>query len=152
MHGGDRRLGPQDLGIVVHQGQSAEALLEPLGNRHLGNHTPKDQLPGRIEKPVRQGVDNVIPSSGLGLVERLWRLRTAPAGQHRHNREVGVGASRHDAGEPITLSQTRKPGRGLKQRCQMTCLLARLAATEGHLTFPKWPAEGPAIRPQKRKT
>ena len=100
MHSGKLRLGRHGLGIVVHHGQPAEALLEPLGYRHLSNHTPKDQLPGRIEKPVGQGVDDIIPGAGLGLVERLWRLRTAPAGHQGHKRKIGCGASRHDAHNP----------------------------------------------------
>jgi hypothetical protein len=80
MHSGKLRLSLHRLGIVVEHGKPAEALLEPLGYRHLSNHTPKDQLPGRIEKPVGQGVDDIIPGAGLGLVDYLWRLRTAPAG------------------------------------------------------------------------
>jgi hypothetical protein len=60
MHSGKLRLSLHRLGIVVEHGKPAEALLEPLGYRHLSDHTPKDQLPGRIEKPVGQGVDDII--------------------------------------------------------------------------------------------
>ena len=74
MHGGDLLLGLQGLGIVVHLGQAAQPTLEPLGNRDLRHRAPKDKLPGRIEKPVRQGVNHVVPGAGFGLVERLWRL------------------------------------------------------------------------------
>ena len=92
-------------------GQPAEAVLEPLGNRHLSNHTPKDQLPGGIEKPVRQGVDDVIPGAGLGLVERLGRLGAAPAGHQGHKRKIGCGASRHDADDPTPSGpKPEKPG------------------------------------------
>ena len=89
------RLDFQRLGIVLHQGKPAKALLEPLGDRDLRHRAPKDELPGGIEPAVRQGVNDVIPSAGLDLVERLGRLGTALAGQERHNRKVGGGASRH---------------------------------------------------------
>ena len=82
---GDLRLGLEGLGIVVHQGKPAKALLQPLGNCDLRHRPPKDELPGRIEKPVRQGVNHVVPSAGLGLVERLWRLGAAPAGHQGHD-------------------------------------------------------------------
>ena len=55
MHSGKLRLSLHRIGIVVEHGKPAEALLEPLGYRHLSNHTPKDQLPGRIEKPNLSG-------------------------------------------------------------------------------------------------
>jgi hypothetical protein len=111
MHSGKLRLGRQGLGIITHIGQPAETLFEPLGYRHLSNHTPKDQLPGRIEKPFGQGVDDIIPDAGLDLVERLWRLRTAPAGHQGHKRKIGCGASRHDAHNPTPSSpKPEKPG------------------------------------------
>ena len=95
MHGSDRLLGLQSLGIFVHQGKPAKALLEPLGNCDLRHRAPEDKLPGRIEPAVGQGVDHIIPSAGLDLIERLWRFGAALAGQERHNRKVGGGASGH---------------------------------------------------------
>ena len=74
MHCGKLRLGLHRLGIVLEHGQAAKALLEPLGDRDLRHQAPKNKLPGRIEKPIGQGVDDIIPGAGLGLVKRLWRL------------------------------------------------------------------------------
>ena len=111
MHGGDLRFGRHSLGIVLEHGKPAQAVLEPLGDRHLRHQAPKDKLPGRIEPAVGQGVDHVIPRAGLDLVERLWRLGAAPAGQQRHNRKVGVGASWHNAHNPTPSGpKPEKPG------------------------------------------
>ena len=92
-------------------GEPAETLFEPLGYRHLRHRAAKDKLAGGIEKPIGQGIDDIIPDAGLDLVERLWRLRTAPAGHQGHKRKIGCGASRHDAHNPTASGpKPEKPG------------------------------------------
>ena len=85
MHHGEHPFGFEGLGVVAHHGEVAQPGLDPLGDRSLSDHAPQDEPPGGIEPPAGQGVDNVIPSSRLDRIERLWRLGAALAGYHRHD-------------------------------------------------------------------
>ena len=142
MHSGKLRLSLHRLGIAVEHGKPAEALLEPLGYRHLSNHTPKDQLPGRIEKPVGQGVDDIIPGAGLGLVERLRRLGTAPAGHQGHERE---SAAERRGMTPTTLHHlSPKPQKPGAQPIERTASERNFAQSRKKCTLAKRKGPAPA--------
>jgi hypothetical protein len=75
VHGRNLGLGLQSLRIVVHLGEAAKAVFEPLGDRHLSNRAAEDKLPGRamnIYAVQNTTISNTLKDASL-LVKRVGR-------------------------------------------------------------------------------
>jgi hypothetical protein len=116
VHASDEFLGFQRFGVTFQHGKLAQTGLETLGDRDLADQAAKDEL-RRGVKPLRgQSVYHVVQGAGLDLIELLRRRGAALAGNHWHNREIRIGASRHDAGSlsPPPPNRENSPLKALK--------------------------------------